>query len=144
MLQRKFIKAQNDQATHGCVRTMSQGKPCLTSEAESCFQLSPAAITHLFRAVSENISPRSQVEGGENSSDTGRANSTPGKAHGGTAFSAEQLSTAQTWWFCSSKMCLAELTSFLLDCVNVMAVQLKCNLNKWCCCLQTLWLCFQI
>lgn len=33
---------------------------------------------------------------GENSSDTGRANSPPGKAHGGTAFSAEQLSTAQT------------------------------------------------
>lgn len=96
MLQRKFIKSQNDETTHGYVRTMSQSKSCLTSGAESCILFSPAAITHLFRAISENISPRSQGEVGENSSDTGRANSTPGKAHGGTAFSAEQLSTAQT------------------------------------------------
>lgn len=90
MLQRKFIKAQNDQTTHGCVRTMSQNKSCLTSGAESYFQFSPATIPHLFRAMSENISPGSQGEVGEKSSDTGRANSTPGKAHSGTAFSAAQ------------------------------------------------------
>lgn len=60
------------------------------------FQFSPATISHIFRAMSENISPRSQGEVGEKSSDTGRANSTLGRAHGGTAFSAEQLSTAQT------------------------------------------------
>lgn len=55
--------------------------------------LSVLSIPHLFRAISENVSPRPQGEVGENSSDTGRANSTPGKAHSGTAF--QQSSSAQ-------------------------------------------------
>lgn len=63
------------------------------------------------------------------SSDTGRASSTPRKAHSGMTFSAEQLSVAQPWWFCNFRLCLAP---FLLDCVNIMAIQLKCSLNKWC------------
>lgn len=65
-------------------------------------------------------------------SDTGRASSVVSRAHRGTAFSAEQLGTAQTWWFGSFQLCLVESPSFLLDCVKVMAIQLKCNLYKWC------------
>lgn len=65
-------------------------------------------------------------------SDTGRASSVVSRAHRGTAFSAEQLGTAQTWWFGSFQLCLVESPSFLLDCVKIMAIQLKCNLYKWC------------
>lgn len=127
------------------IQSVSRNLPAATLETHGGFFFKfSEALRHFLRSVLQvalNFSKRSwrffsarsqEKTVGGIVSDTGRASSVVSRAHWGTVFSAEQLGTAQTWWFCSFQLCLVESTSFLLDCVKIMAIQLKCNLYKWC------------